>query len=233
MNKHMQTIGMVVVPFLPLFTAVMNIVKSLNIICENAKYNERICKALLVRVEIIQHVVNSLLWKKKENVENFREQNYYHAWVRLIDVLTNIENFAKAVTQQAGLQKYSNANFLQQSFDRNIKEFKSVCTELQFKIALYSTQTFAVEPFLPLFSTVTNVVDGLYTTYENAKCNKKICLALIDCVEIVQQAVKSLVRRQHQQENVENFRNQTYYHSWIRFINVLKIKLSTVRFGPV
>ncbi|RHZ49006.1 hypothetical protein Glove_535g16 [Diversispora epigaea] len=78
----------------------------------------------------------------------------------------------------------------------------------------------AIQPFLPLFSTVTSVVDGLYTTYDNAKCNKKICLALIDRVEIVQQAVKSLVRKQ--QENEENFRNQAYYRSWIRFVNVLK-----------
>ncbi|CAG8439057.1 4373_t:CDS:2 [Diversispora eburnea] len=78
----------------------------------------------------------------------------------------------------------------------------------------------AIQPFLPLFGTVTNVVDGLYTTYDNAKCNKKICLALIDRVEIVQHAVKSLARKQ--QENEENFRKQTYYRSWIRFVNVLK-----------
>ncbi|RHZ60880.1 hypothetical protein Glove_350g184 [Diversispora epigaea] len=145
MFNLIQTVGMVVVPFLPLFTAITKIVESLNLTRKNAKYNERICNALLDRVEIIQHAVKSLLRKHKENAENFREQNYYHAWVRLIDVLTNIEKFAKDVTQQAGLQKYSNTNVLQQAFDRNIKEFESVCTELQFKIALYSEKQRAIE----------------------------------------------------------------------------------------
>lgn len=78
----------------------------------------------------------------------------------------------------------------------------------------------AIQPFLPLFSTVTDVVDSLYKIYDNAKCNKKICAALIDRIEIVQHAVKSLQRKQ--QENEQNFRNQSYYRSWVRFVNVLK-----------
>ncbi|CAG8552845.1 2957_t:CDS:1, partial [Dentiscutata heterogama] len=46
----------------------------------------------------------------------------------------------------------------------------------------------AVQPFLPLFQSVQTIVDSIVKAYKNGKCNQKICLALIDRVEIAQQA---------------------------------------------
>ncbi|RHZ90114.1 hypothetical protein Glove_8g22 [Diversispora epigaea] len=77
-----------------------------------------------------------------------------------------------------------------------------------------------IEPFIPLFGTVEKVMESLYTIYDNAKCNKKMCGALIDRIEVVEQATKSLKRKK--QENAAKFRNKDYYLAWVRFTNVLK-----------
>ncbi|CAG8467630.1 10220_t:CDS:2 [Diversispora eburnea] len=77
-----------------------------------------------------------------------------------------------------------------------------------------------IEPFVPLFGTVEKVMESLYTIYENAKCNKKMCGALIDRIEVVEQATKSLQRKK--QENAAKFRSEEYYLAWVRFTNVLK-----------
>ncbi|RHZ48998.1 hypothetical protein Glove_535g8 [Diversispora epigaea] len=81
----------------------------------------------------------------------------------------------------------------------------------------------AIQSFLPLFSTVTSVVDGLYTTYDNVKCNKKICLALIDRVEIVQQAVKSLICQcvENYQKISDEISQQTVFQ---KFLNANTVK---------
>ncbi|CAG8525693.1 1671_t:CDS:2 [Diversispora eburnea] len=77
-----------------------------------------------------------------------------------------------------------------------------------------------ITPFLPLFGIVSSVVDALNIIYQNAKCNKEICSALLDRVEIAQQATNSLQRKRN--ENEKNFINQEYYNSWVRFTYVLK-----------
>ncbi|RHZ84311.1 hypothetical protein Glove_83g5 [Diversispora epigaea] len=71
--------------------------------------------------------------------------------------------------------------------------------------------------FAPLFDTVDKVMESLYTIYDNAKCNKKMCRALIDRIEVVKQVIKSLKRKKQ-----EYFSIKEYYLAWVRFTNVLK-----------
>ncbi|CAG8649536.1 970_t:CDS:2 [Ambispora leptoticha] len=81
----------------------------------------------------------------------------------------------------------------------------------------------AVKPFIPLLGAITIVIDEIIKVYEAAQYNKKICNALMDRVEAAQIAVKALQRRQ--KENEKKFRNQAYYESFNRFLQVLeKIK---------
>ncbi|CAG8495983.1 5257_t:CDS:2 [Diversispora eburnea] len=78
----------------------------------------------------------------------------------------------------------------------------------------------AIEPFEPLFGIVDQVVKSLYTIYENAKQNKRICEALIDRIEVAEHSTKSLRRKK--QKNAKKFSDEKYYHAWVRFTNVLK-----------
>ncbi|CAG8443211.1 7211_t:CDS:10 [Diversispora eburnea] len=133
--------GDVITPFLPLFSIVSNVVDKLNIIYENAKCNQKICLALMDRVEIVQQATKSLQRKRKENEKNFCNQQYYNSWIRFTYVLKNIRKFAKDATQQQSLfQKYINANAVKAAFDKNIKEFEDACRDLQFSVAMYSEE---------------------------------------------------------------------------------------------
>ncbi|RHZ63719.1 hypothetical protein Glove_328g19 [Diversispora epigaea] len=132
--------GDIITPFLPLFSIVSTVVDKLNIIYENAKCNQKICSALMDRVEIVQQATGSLKRKKKENEKNFSNQQYYNAWIRLTHVLNNINKFAEDVTQQSVFQKYINANAVKAAFDKNIKEFEEACRDLQFSVAMYSDE---------------------------------------------------------------------------------------------
>ncbi|CAG8823355.1 13773_t:CDS:1, partial [Gigaspora rosea] len=43
----------------------------------------------------------------------------------------------------------------------------------------------AVQPFLPFFQTVTAIVNSIMKAYKNGRCNQKICLAIVDRVELL------------------------------------------------
>ncbi|CAG8516422.1 12254_t:CDS:2 [Gigaspora rosea] len=135
-----QTVGDAITPFVPLFNMVTNILNQMLQIYDNAKCNEKICAALLERVEIAQTAVKSLQRKYQANEKKFRNQDYYYAWVRFVNVLENIRKFAKEVTQLTYFQKFINANAVKDAFEKNIKEFEEVCSDLNFTMALYNAE---------------------------------------------------------------------------------------------
>ncbi|KAF0411892.1 kinase-like protein [Gigaspora margarita] len=132
-------------PFLPFFQTVSTIIDSIMKAYKNGKCNQKICLALIDRVEIAQQAVKSLQRQQVENEELFRKQDYYDAWVRFITVLENINKFVKEVTQLSSLQKFLNANAVKDAFDKNIKEFEDVCKDLDFTLAIYDRNKRDVE----------------------------------------------------------------------------------------
>ncbi|RHZ75816.1 hypothetical protein Glove_209g127 [Diversispora epigaea] len=78
----------------------------------------------------------------------------------------------------------------------------------------------AVKPFVPLIAAVTFVISEIVAVYETVQYNKKICNSLMDRVNTAEAAIKTLKRRQT--ENEKNFRNQEYYQSFIRFVNIME-----------
>ncbi|CAG8545775.1 10879_t:CDS:2 [Diversispora eburnea] len=77
-----------------------------------------------------------------------------------------------------------------------------------------------VKPFVPLIDAVTLVIEEIIKVYETVQYNKKICNSLMDRVDAAGTAIKTLKRRQT--ENEQNFRNKEYYKSFIRFIEIMK-----------
>ncbi|RHZ75869.1 hypothetical protein Glove_209g135 [Diversispora epigaea] len=87
-----------------------------------------------------------------------------------------------------------------------------------FKISMTIGEV--VKPFMPLIESVTIVISEIMIVYETVQYNKKICNSLMDRVNAAETAVKTLKRRQA--ENEKNFRNQEYYKSFIRFVDIMK-----------
>ncbi|RHZ84021.1 hypothetical protein Glove_86g158 [Diversispora epigaea] len=78
----------------------------------------------------------------------------------------------------------------------------------------------AVQPYLPLFSTVTIIISEINNIYANAKYNKKICNSLMDRVNAAEFSIKNLERRKN--ENEKNFRDPVYFRAFHHFIEVMK-----------
>ncbi|RHZ78091.1 hypothetical protein Glove_168g253 [Diversispora epigaea] len=78
----------------------------------------------------------------------------------------------------------------------------------------------AINPFVPLIRAVTLVISEIMIVYETIQYNKKICDSLMDRINAAEAAIKTLKRRQT--ENEKNFRNQEYYKSFIRFVNIME-----------
>ncbi|CAG8612060.1 36960_t:CDS:2, partial [Racocetra persica] len=104
---------------------------------KNGKCNQKICLALIDRVEIAQQATRSLERQQMEYEELFKKQDYYNAWIRFIVVLENINKFVNEVTQLSNLQKFLAANAVKEAFDKNIKKFEEVCRDLNFTLAIY------------------------------------------------------------------------------------------------
>ncbi|RHZ46439.1 hypothetical protein Glove_621g60 [Diversispora epigaea] len=97
-----------------------------------------------------------------------------------------------------------------------LKTFAIVPDTTKIKIAVGE----AVKPFVPLIESVTIVISEIFAIYETVQYNKKICNSLMDRVNAAEAAIKTLKRRQA--ENEKNFRNQEYFKSFIRFIDIMK-----------
>ncbi|CAG8620309.1 3069_t:CDS:2, partial [Diversispora eburnea] len=78
----------------------------------------------------------------------------------------------------------------------------------------------AVQPYLPLFSTVTIIISEINNIYADVNFNKKICNSLMDRVNIAELSIRNLQRRK--KENEKNFRDVEYFMAFRRFIEVMK-----------
>ncbi|CAG8758163.1 27011_t:CDS:2, partial [Dentiscutata erythropus] len=74
--------------------------------------------------------------------------------------------------------------------------------------------------FDPLVTNIIELTKSTLDIYENVQFNKKICDCLIDRVESVEMAIKSLKR--HKEENARYFFNQTTYNTFHQLIVVLE-----------
>ncbi|CAG8497204.1 1540_t:CDS:2 [Diversispora eburnea] len=120
--------------FVPLFGIVDQVIKSLNTIYENAKYNKIMCLGLIDRIEVAEQATKSLRRKRQENAKKFSDEKYYRAWVRFTNILKNIKDFAEDVTQLSMFRKYLNTNAVKEAYDKNIKEFEDVCKDLHLSV---------------------------------------------------------------------------------------------------
>ncbi|CAG8534760.1 718_t:CDS:2 [Acaulospora morrowiae] len=80
--------------------------------------------------------------------------------------------------------------------------------------------TIVVKPYLKFVKTLSKVSGAVFEAHRKSQYNKKICGALLTRVEFTECVVKSLVR--DKEDHVEDFCNQNYYESFVKFANVMK-----------
>ncbi|CAI2174141.1 15771_t:CDS:2 [Funneliformis geosporum] len=78
----------------------------------------------------------------------------------------------------------------------------------------------AVGTYLPVVLIVSSLVKEIVELYENVQYNKRTCGILVNRVEAAETAIKALMRQS--EDNLQNFCKQSYYDSFLRFVNCLK-----------
>ncbi|CAG8622685.1 uncharacterized protein OCT59_019669 [Rhizophagus irregularis] len=102
-----------------------------------------------------------------------------------------------------------------------LKEAKDTIVDTSnFALEAVSNIGEAVGPYLPLITAVASLTQQIVKAYESAQYNKKSCAVLLERVQAAEIAVQALNRRK--QENEKNFRNQSYYYSFERFVAILR-----------
>src|SRR6266542_3747891 len=96
----------------PLIADVATIINEITKIYEDVEYNERICNALMDRVQIAESAIKILNNRKqeKENEKNFRNKEYYSVFVKFIEVMKGIRDFIRNISKLQGYRNFSHAN---------------------------------------------------------------------------------------------------------------------------
>ncbi|CAG8661217.1 995_t:CDS:2 [Acaulospora morrowiae] len=131
-----SAVGEAVKPFLPLISAVTLVISEIVDIYETAQYNKKICNSLMDRVTAAEAAVKTLQRRKSENEKNFRNLEYYKAFVRFVDVMKKIQIFIGNVSQLQGYKKFMHASSVKEKFTSITDEFDTVMSDLHFTMAV-------------------------------------------------------------------------------------------------
>ncbi|KAF0542503.1 kinase-like protein [Gigaspora margarita] len=73
--------------------------------------------------------------------------------------------------------------------------------------------------YIPVINAVKILVGEIYQIYENAECNKELCLVMVDRVKAAEYSIEKIVRSIEKKK--EDFRDKSCYYAFERFKNNL------------
>ncbi|EXX64538.1 uncharacterized protein OCT59_015882 [Rhizophagus irregularis] len=82
------------------------------------------------------------------------------------------------------------------------------------------TENEAIAPFISLVRLVFTLTKEIIEAYENVQCIKRTCGTLVNRVKAAGITIKVLMREK--EKYLENFRDENYYNTFLRFTNCLK-----------
>ncbi len=88
------------------------------------------------RIESVAICLKTLTRKKQENENNFRNEEYYKSFIRLVYVAKKIKHFIEDVSQIQGFKKYLQASSIKIKFNGLDKELETVTNELNFAMTI-------------------------------------------------------------------------------------------------
>lgn len=122
--------------FTPLIPTLTATIVDINEVYANARYNKKICNLLMDRINTAEFAITTLQKQKMESGEDFRNLEYYNAFVRFIDVMKRIKAFIRDVSQLQGYKRIIYSRSIKSDFELLVKDFDSVMTDLHFTMAV-------------------------------------------------------------------------------------------------
>ncbi len=152
----------------PLIADVATIINEITKIYEDVEYNERICNALMDRVQIAESAIKILNNRKqeKENEKNFRNKEYYSVFVKFIEVMKGIRDFIRNISKLQGYRNFSHANSTRVKFNSLVNDFETVIKDLNFTITIANEEQRRIdqEALAEVIANITNV-SSIYCIY--------------------------------------------------------------------
>ncbi|CAG8589743.1 17986_t:CDS:2 [Acaulospora morrowiae] len=122
-------------PFVPYVESIFGVITEIINIYDNVEYNKKTCRVLVDRVETVKIVIRKLI-RRKDEEELFRDQDYYHAFIRLDNVLKNIKRFVREVSQYKNLRRVLLARNIQEESQDLMRKLENACSDLKFGIII-------------------------------------------------------------------------------------------------
>lgn len=125
-----------ITPFIPLIGAATKLISDIIAIYNQAECNRRIISALYNRAKLAEYAVETLQQRKKLHEEDFKNQEWYDAFNRFVDILKEIRNFSKELSSIRGYQKYFKCYSIKDRFEEIANDYDNVMKALNFTMAV-------------------------------------------------------------------------------------------------
>ncbi|CAG8605812.1 9869_t:CDS:2 [Funneliformis caledonium] len=133
-------VGDAITPFIPLIGAAATVITEIIDIYHTAQYNKKICNSILDRARLAEIAIDNIIRRRKENEQLFKNQAWYYAFNRFVEVLNKLKNFAEEISQLKRIKQFIKAKNISGSFVELTKEYDDVMKDLNFTMAISNEQ---------------------------------------------------------------------------------------------
>jgi hypothetical protein len=135
-SKVCITVGEAISPYSELISKATCLISGIYEAYEKAQNNTKLCNILMRRIDILDIGLKSLRRQGNENIEGFKKQEYYNAFVRFVEILVVTQEFIKKVTDLRWPGKLIKANDIDKKFNEICQELDRARDDLNFTIIL-------------------------------------------------------------------------------------------------
>ncbi|RIB13813.1 kinase-like domain-containing protein [Gigaspora rosea] len=138
-----ETTAEILALYNPIIGTINLIVREVRDIYKNAESNKEICLIMYNRVDSAEHAMNTLMRniegsEDEEIFENFRKKEYYLAFERFKNLLTNIKEYTNKVSKFDRYKQIINATEVKNKYQKLTKEYDVCIKDLQFTMIMSS-----------------------------------------------------------------------------------------------
>ncbi|KAF0512710.1 kinase-like protein [Gigaspora margarita] len=136
-----ETTAEILALYNPIIGTINLIVREVREIYKNAESNKEICLIMFNRVDSAEHAMNTLMRniegsEDEEILENFRKKEYYLAFERFKNLLTNIKEYTNKVSKFDRYKQIINATEVKNKYEKLTKEYDMCIKDLQFTMIM-------------------------------------------------------------------------------------------------
>ncbi|CAI2184065.1 16829_t:CDS:2 [Funneliformis geosporum] len=132
--------GDAITPFIPLIGAAATIITEIIDVYQTAQYNKKICNSILDRARLAEIAIDNIVRRRKENELHFKNQKWYYAFNRFVEVLNKLKQFAEEISQLKRIINFIKARNISERFCELTKEYDDIMKDLNFTMAISNEQ---------------------------------------------------------------------------------------------